>query len=168
MNYGLLPTIPKLHLEYFKADGLVGDKVIYLWDPNSGGSTTNKLIKDFIYCKHFIHPRNDMAFFAEDNNMDDINFKDLGNKLFGEPEDYVLLEIESDGVSLMDKSYLHAQFSDDSEFSTSCVMNPKYEHDDKLLYISDDIILPKKIKLVKEISTRFYKNQTIGVSYKRI
>ena len=47
-------------------------------------------------------------------------------------------------------------------------MNSKYEHNDKLLFISHDVILPKKIKLVNEISTRFYKNQTIGVGYKGV
>jgi hypothetical protein len=170
LKHGLLPSKIKLdhHLHKFQDDGLVGEKAIYLWDPDLSGGTTDKYIKDFIYCKHFIHPRNDLLYEWEITpNMPDINFKDMGNKLFGKAEDYILLEIDSTNIELLDDNYLHEQSSDGDEFHTCVAMNPLYEHDDKTLWIGTKPINKNNFKIVNELSTRLYKNGTIGVSYKK-
>ena len=169
LKFGLLPSKIKLdhHLEAFQNDGLEGDKAIYMWDPNLSAGTTDKYIKDFIYCKHFIHPRNDLFDLNECLYLPYTNFKKMGNKLFGQDEDYVLLEIESDNIKLLDDYCFHAQYSDGDEFSTTTAMNSIYEHDDKALWIGTNSIHKNNFKIVNELSTRLYKNGTIGVSYKK-
>lgn len=169
LKYGLIPSKVKLshHLERFNNDGLNGDKATYLWDPNQGGET-DKMIKDFIYCKHFTHPRNNLIDYTEALGLDDVDFKKMGSKLFGEEEDYVLLEINADNLTLLDDEYIHEQSSDGDNWSTNVCMNPKYEHNDKILRIGFDIIIRDNIKIINEISTRFYKDNTIGISYKKI
>jgi hypothetical protein len=168
LKYGLMPSKVNLehHLEAFQLDGLVGDKANYLWDPNQSGDT-DKMIQDFIYCKHFIHPRNELAIRHELLDLPDIDFEKMGSKLFGNAEDYVLLEIDTKTIDLLCSEYVHEQSSDGNKWSTCTVMNSKYEHNDKVLHITNDIIRGSEIKLINEISTRFHKDDTIGVTYKR-
>ena len=169
LKLGLLPQKVKneSHLYQFQHDGLADDKVVYMWDPDTSGSSTDKLIKDFIYCKHFIHPRNNMFDEAEVLGLPDIDFSKLGNKLFGEPEDYILLEIDSKGIDLLNDGYCHGQWVETDDFSTSVAMKSIYEHYDKMLQIATENINKKSFKIINEISTRFYKDNTIGVSYKK-
>jgi len=168
IKYGLLPSKVKLpqHLDTFNEDGLIGDGVVYLWDPNKTPNT-DKIIKDFIYCRHFLHPRNLLCEFSDLHNLPWPNFKELGTKLFGEEEDYILLEVNLNDKQLLKNEYIHEQFSDGCETTSSFLMNSKYEHDNKVLRISNDVIPSRKIKIVNEVSTRFYKNGVIGITYKK-
>lgn len=163
LKYGLRPSIIKneTHLWTFNDDGLVGNKAIYFWDPDKTGRT-DKMVKDFIYCKHFIHPRNKIFDESEDTN-----FMELGDKLYGEAEDWLLLEIDAEPEILLEREYIHAQTTEGGEYSTAICMKPIYEHDDKILRIGLDIINKNRFRVVNEISTRLYTNNTIGVSYKR-
>ena len=184
MKNGLLPSKVKLesHVEAFQDAGLEGDKCVYLWEPDKS-CCTNKVIEDFIYCKHFIHPRNQM--FDDRMKLNDelwdkgliedwddfdkyIDFTKLGSKLYGDEEDFVLFEIDSKYIDLLDSEYYHTQGPDDGKTSTTNIMNPKYAHDDKVLQISKDKIDSKHLKLIAEVSTRIYKNDTIGTTYKKL
>ena len=59
LKNGLLPSKISLesHLWTFQGSGLVGDKCVYTWDSEKGQST-DKYIRDMIYCKLFIHYQN--------------------------------------------------------------------------------------------------------------
>lgn len=164
---GLIPTKIKhnKHLDTFQEDGLKNDKCIYMWTPYKEQST-DKLIKDFIYCKNFIHPRNDI--YNDDYYGKWTDYTKMSNKLYGDDEDYLLLEIDRNDVDIFHHTYYHAQLSSTNKYCTTFMMNTKYEHDDKFIVIGTHTIKWKYINVVAEISSRIYKNNTIGVSYKKI
>lgn len=165
-KHGLIPQKVKLehHLETFQKDGLKNDKCIYLWDPNENISTY-KIIEDFIYCKNFIHPRNDIISLME-NNWTNIDFSKLGKKLFGDDENYILMEIKQ--YNILPYTYYHYQNSGGDKYESCLQMDTKYEHSDKPLKIATNNINWKYIKPIAEISSRIYKNNTIGITYKTI
>jgi hypothetical protein len=184
---GLLPSKISLenHYELFKDYGLKESKCVYTWDPNKGQST-DKYVKDMIYCKHFIHPRNDLAQNNEDtmNKLWELNkvecwddeknwldFSKFGRELYGESDVYDLYEIDIDEKNplLLQNpiDWVHGQMRDDSKFSSCHLMNDKYAHDDKVLKISGGTIPPEMLKLVTSVKSRLYKNNRIGVTYSK-
>lgn len=184
MKYGLLPTKVKLehHLDAFNEDGLHGEKCIYTWDPDTS-CNTDKVIRDFIYCKLFIHPRNQIADDNEKENErryydepdfewgDDKNWFDfttLGSKLYGEDEHYTLLRLNSDDMEIIPHSYGHIQASDGDKNNSCVCMDKQYEHDDKMLYIGKSLITPDKLEIIGGVQSRVYKNDTIGINYTKM
>lgn len=182
---GLLPSYIKLehHFNAFKNHGLKDRKCVYTWNPSEGEST-DKYIRDMIYCKLFIHPRNDMQMHREEvmrklfdlgeveeweDNKNWVDFSKIGTKLFGESDTYDLYEIDvtEDDSILLDTSFQHAQTSDNDKFASCHMMKEKYEHNDKVLFISKEIISPDKLKIVTSVKTRLYKNDTFGMSYSK-
>lgn len=182
---GLIPSKISLehHYESFKEYGLKESKCIYTWDPSMGQST-DKYIRDMIYCKLFIHPRNAMVQHREDvmnklwdldkvNDWEDnknwVDFTKHGTKLFGKSGSYDLYEIDidEDDPLLLSSSFVHAQNNDDDKYSSCHMLNEKYAHDDKIMHIIKDIIPVSKLKIVSTVKTRLYKNDTIGMSYSK-
>lgn len=174
LKYGLLPTFidNSAHWENFQKD-LENRKCVYLWDAETYNNA--KYLKDMIYTKLYIHPRNKVFGIRYDeiikenrNNWDDddryINFKDFGDKLYGEDSKYVYLEIESSGVDYLGH-WLHAQTSGEDKTGTTVNMDDKYAHEDKKLYISPGIIRPDNIKIAGHINTRIYKSNKIGFTF---
>lgn len=180
LKNGLLPSKISLepHLEGFKNNGLVGDKCVYTWDSEQGQST-DKYIRDMIYCKLFIHPRN--AWGEEYyNNYEKINgismydvkeldYRQFGTKLYGKTDTYDLFEIDIDPSNplLLQTSFIHAQIREDSPYNSCVLLNEKYAHEDKVLRISGGTIPPDMLKLVTSVKTRLYKNDTIGIGYSK-
>jgi len=187
LKNGLLPSKISLdqHKLIFQDNGLIGDKCVYTWDADKGQST-DKYIRDMIYCKLFIHPRNKMSrerdklnrdLYLEgkigDNEWDDndiwIDFEKLGTKLYGESSIYDLFEIDIDEEDplLLQTDWHHGQMKCDDKTSTTFMMNDDYAHDDKVLHIGNSIIPPEKLKLVTSIKSRIYRNDTIGLTYSK-
>ncbi len=182
---GLLPSKISLenHLWAFQNSGLVGDKCVYTWDSEQGQST-DKYIRDMIYCKLFIHPRNDMGleFYRNydkinglrsseriSNDADKLDYTQFGTKLYGNTDVYDLFEIDIDEKHplLLQNRWVHGQLKDDSPYDSCHMLNEKYEHNDKVLFISGGTIPPDMLKLVTSIKTRLYKDDTIGISYSK-
>ena len=184
LEKGLLPSKISLepHLHVFQGRGLEGDKCVYTWDSERGQST-DKYIRDMIYCKLFIHPRN---FWGQEyydnyekiNNIssglvkkeDKFDYRQFGTKLYGDGGSFDLFEIDIDAkdpLLLQGPDLLHGQLKDDNPYASCFMLNEKYAHDDKVLLISGGTIPPDMLKLVTTVKTRKYKNDTIGISYSK-
>jgi len=187
LEHGLLPSKISLetHKDVFHSNGLIGDKCVYTWDSDCGQST-DKYVRDMIYCKLFIHPRNKIcdeneilnkslyqegkiSHWEDSDNWFD--FETIGTKLYGSSDIYDLYEIDIDEKDdlLLQNKWVHGQasYEEDGCNSTTYMMNNKYGHDDKILYIANDIIIPVKLKLVTSVKTRLYKNDTFDLSYSK-
>lgn len=184
-KFGIKPSFIKNegHYKCFKRQGVKNRQCIYTWDPTMGQST-DKYVKDMIYCKLFIHPRNDIfdkhhkiieklwnngeiEDWDDENNW--IDFSTYGTKLFGNDRQFDLYEIniDEDNPTLIENWYLHAQNSFNNKLSTTYMMNDKYSHDDKVLRIIKDSIAPDNFKIINTIKTRVYKDDTIGISFSK-
>lgn len=160
------------HLDEFRSLGLVGDKVVYTWSPDYGQSTS-KYIVDMIYCKQFIHPRNDLfdRRYAKtkrlwldgkvsdwDDDANWVDFSKLDRKILGGDQAYDLYEIEVNEEDYF-ADYVHHQHSDQFKFSTTFGMDDRYAHDDKRIFLFDRDITPREIKLVSEVSSQIFNNK---------
>lgn len=166
IKYGIQPTYIKniSHWEFFKDNEYLNNrKCVYLWDAETYNNT--KFVKDMIYCKLFIHPRNDLFDIKEKENCNNwINFKKLGNHIYGNDEKYILFEIDSLNINYFG-NWIHVQEPGDNEYSTTAIIDDRYSHDNKNMYITPNVINFKNIKIVEYINTRIYKNNQIGFSF---
>jgi hypothetical protein len=163
LKYGLLPfkILNENHYEDFKKYGLIENKCIYTWD--SEHYNNSKFIKDFIYCKFFIHPRNKL-YSCVDHEID---FSKYGKRLYNFFPSFVLLEIdyENNKNVFLDKTWIHVQEPDDSEFHTLHYMDEKYSHDNKTIYIAKHKI--NNVKPIEEIFVRIYKHDNLGFTFRK-
>jgi len=159
LKYGILPTYVDLdhHWETFKNHNLSKRKCIYTWD----GETykNSKFIKDMIYCKLFIHPRN--RFYSYTDNS--LNFYDYGQKIIGKDSSFLLLKINSDNWF---GNWYHIQEPGGENSCTTVIMDEKYSHDDKELYIFKEKII--EFEIIEKINVRVYKNNTLGFSFSKV
>jgi hypothetical protein len=158
LKHGILPSYinNETHWELFKEYGLKNRRCVYTWNGETYNNT--KYIKDMIYTKLFIHPRNKLY-----NYMDDyLNFKDYGQQIFGEDTTYFLLKINHDNWL---GNWLHEQYPGDEKFYTTVVMDDKYAHNDKEIYVSSTKI--NTVKVVEKINVRIYKNNTLGFTFSK-
>lgn len=186
LTNGILPSYIKLdaHYECFKNFGLEDRKCVYTWNPDVGQST-EKYVRDMIYCKLFIHPRNEICDREDVRNQklwdegkimdwdDDkhwTDFSKLGKKLFGSDDVYDLYEIDIEETHplLLDGWFTHGQEKSDWKRGSCHLLDDYYAHDDKTLYISKDIITPDKLKIVESVNARVYANNTLGITHKKI
>ena len=178
LKYGLLPSYIQSdhHWKMFKKRGLKERKCVYMW--NAETYKNEKYLMDMIYCKMYIHPRNKIfdirynQILKENyNNWNDsnlyINFKKFGDKLYGDDGRYVVLEIDSSKIDYIG-DWIHSQEPNEDSLSTTVVMDDKYAHEDKKVYISDAVVNIKNIKIVEGINVRVYDNKKLGFSFKKI
>ena len=162
MAFGIKPTWVKnqAHFDAFsRIEGRDINYASYFWNPDTTLSSVDKIIRDFIYCKYFIHPRNEI--FDENEYID---FSKMGDDLIGNSERFTLLEINaSEDIGLMDTEFYHTQSSGDNKWSTTCMLNDRYAHDDKVLHIGLKTIKPEVIKIKQEFNPILFKDNTIGL-----
>lgn len=178
---GILPSKISLesHLWAFQDAGLNGDECVYTWDSEQGQST-DKYIRDMIYCKLFIHPRNnfglehyeklkEQGIHSFNTNEQKLDYRQFGTQLYGDVSVFDLyeIEIEEDNEMLLRREFIHGQLRDESPYDSCHMLNEKYSHNDKVLRISGSTIPPDMLKLVTSIKTRKYKDDTIGISYSK-
>lgn len=152
---GIIPSAVKLphHLDYFTRTGIIsGDKAIYTW---LDSEQNEKFMKDMVYCKVWIHPRNDLVDSVYNENLD---FSKIGvepgiqeDKLF----DVFLINKEDRWFDA-----LHGQFPSDNPYNSCYNMDEKYAHDDKELYIFDEPI--KVSKMIGQVAY-YYDNGKINI-----
>ena len=162
---GLLPSKISLshHLSAFQIDGLEGDKCIYTWNANT--YENGRFIRDMIYCKMYIHPRND-AFINDWETM--IDYSKYGKRLYECVNHFTLLELDYDESNTLPYSYFHVQEPSYKTWDTCGYMDEKYAHDDKLMHIMKRKIPFKKIRQIEHVSVRRYKHDTLGFSFRKI
>ena len=161
LKHGILPSYVNMehHWETFKEHGLINRECIYTLQ----GETYNnsKFIRDMVYTKFFIHPRNHY-YDTIDHEYD---FRQWGGKIFGEDETFLLLRIKNLDPKFGD--WTHVQEPHDDEFGTTVTMDDKFAHDDKLLSISESVIKPNEFDIVEEIRVRTYKDNQLGFSHSK-
>jgi len=172
---GLLPTYIGLdhHWDAFQSD-LMRRSCIYLW--NAETYRNDKFIRDLIYTKMFIHPRNELIRLREvelEKGGFDIydgdlyqDFKKLGGALVGDSTSYSVLEIDSMDADLYG-AWLHTQEPHDDKHGTTAIMDDYYAHDDKEIYISGNSINFNNINIVEEVMVRKYKNNKLGFTFRK-
>ena len=175
LKEGIKPSYIKLyhHWSCFNNDGLDQRECVYMWSPVKSKSSTAKLIKDMIYCKLFLHPRNDMIKEEKDGSYSTVDFKEFGGKLFGGEDSYDLYEINIKEASdiLIQKNYMHAQGMDEDDFiymqdktDPGYMMLEEYSHNDKVIYIGKETISPKNIKIISTFKSIISKER-VDVEY---
>ncbi len=172
---GLLPSRIELdnHWEVFQKY-LDHRKCVYLWDAETYNNT--KFIRDMVYTKMFIHPRNEIIkkkeIELEKNGLDIYDeglytdFKKFGSGLIGGDSTYLLLEIDSDDIDL-EGSWQHVQEPHDDKYGSTTIMDDNYAHNDKEIYISGNSINFNNINIVEEVSVRKYKNNKLGFTFRK-
>jgi hypothetical protein len=181
MSHGLIPNKVKnvAHLETFRHDGLVGDRVLYTWSPDSGLGT-DKYAKDMIYCKQFIHPRNDMhtklvdrlrrgwnaghiSDWYDNEFTAQLDMSILGGEIFGGDCVYDLYEIDINEGSEFGR-FIHIQ--DREKCSTTSQLDEEYAHSDKEIFLFDHVIIPSRIRLAHTVNSQVFNNK-IHTTWKR-
>ena len=173
---GLLPSHIDLdsHWDVFQ-NYIEQRRCIYLWDAETYNN--DKFIRDMIYTKMFIHPRNKIfkqrEIEIEKNSLDIyddelyLDFKSFGTDLIGRDSGaYLLLEIDSKDVQL-EGSWQHVQEPHDDKHGTTTIMDDKYAHDNKEIYISGTSINIKNINVVEEVLVRKHKNNELGFTFRK-
>ena len=175
MKNGLLPSFIDLehHWEVFQRY-IPQRQCIYLWSAET--YKNDKFMRDMIYTKMFIHPRNKFLdqkeIELEKNGMDIYDeeiypdFKKFGSELFGGDSSYLLLEIDSEDMDL-EGSWQHVQEPHDYKYGTTTIMDDNYAHNDKEIYISGTSINFNRINVVEEVLVRKYKNNDLGFTFRR-
>lgn len=150
LEKGVVPTKISLqhHAESFLSKGIIANensKVSYFWIDSE---RNEKYIKDMIYCKYWIHPRNYMVDAYYRNNNDLFDFSDLDNHWL--KKDNGLFDIyTADAEDPSNNCILHGQFPSSSKHNSCYRMDEKYSHENKILYITPDII--KDLKIVGSV-----------------
>ena len=126
-----------------------------------------------IYCKQFIHPRNDIfdhkynkllenwrSGLIEDWDAEEnwVDFSKIGPAIFGGDQEYDLYEIDiTDEQEIV--HFTHIQDPSQTKFGTTHLMDDDYAHDDKPIFIFDRDIRPDELKIVTGVSSRIFNNK---------
>lgn len=133
LKIGLLPSKIKLehHLNFFRNKEYISrdtDKILYMWEDSV---QNEKFIKDMIYCKVWIQPRNNL--YDGENSMDPLlNLCPYDSMLY----DVYLIHNSAELSRTDGELHRHVQEPSDDPISTCFGMNGIYAHDDKLLGLS--------------------------------
>jgi len=159
LKYGIVPSYIEndSHWQEFQNYGLKERKCVYTW--NGENYKNSKYIRDMIYCKFFIHPRN--RFYNETNEY--LNFYDYGKRIFASDCSFLLLKINYENWL---GNWIHAQTPGGEKFNTTVIMDDRYAHDDKEVYVAKNKITT--FKIIEKINVRVYKNNTLGFSFCKI
>ncbi len=125
---GIIPTVIKNegHLVSFRNYGVISkeeNKAIYTWEDCD---KNEKFIRDLIYAKIFIHPRNEMEYetdFSKIKTFDTLPYFEM------------LYDVYSIEVPDEDSNFWHSQEPSDNKFFSTYRMEDYYAHNDKHLFI---------------------------------
>ncbi len=172
---GLLPSYINLDGHWDEFQYYLSERgCVYLWDAET--YKNGKYVRDLIYTKMFIHPRNKLIGERENELIElglDVwdeelyfDFKKIGKGLVGDTGRFVMLEIDADDVKLHG-SWQHVQEPHDDKFGSTVMMDDNYAHNDKKIYIVEQPINFKHIKIVEEVQVRKYKNHKLGFTFRK-
>jgi len=165
LKNGLFPTKVNLdhHLESFRENGYLPNdetKILYTWkDCNKN----EKFIRDMIYCKTWLHPRNNLAIGEEEDYIDFRNI-DMNNLYPYKNMIYDVYKIEN--FNPLNSDVCHVQEPDDSIYNTCYEMDDYYSHNDKVLLFSKKI--EKNIKIIGQASLEIIGGKIITKIFKNI
>ena len=159
---GLTPSKIKLpnHLTFFKKKGLCtkDDKMIYTW---SDCFENEKFIRDMVYIKIFGHARNELSINQNDYPPY-IDFSKLGSTPIYK-HNQMIFDIHL--IDTNEEVYfagIHLQTPDDSKTNSLHMMDEKYSHVNKKLYVSKQKL---KTKVIGQ--ALFYYDNSINIKVLR-
>lgn len=148
-KHGLLPSEVKLphHLSFFKEEGLCTEdgKALYTWQSCDKDS---KFIKDMVFCKAYIHPRNDMAYSTD--------FSKLVDKFLG-PHNHMTYDVYEIDVPDQETDLYHVQEPSGSIYNSCYDMPIEFAHNDKWLHIYKTAL--KNLRIVGKAEFEYTKGQ---------
>ena len=142
---GLIPSTIGLdhHLERFREDGYLEEnenKMLYMW---LDSEKNERFIKDMMYCKMWITPRNKL-FNKHLENHEEENYCDFSKVKMQSLYPYTgmiydIYKITSPLTVTDDLNIYHEQESSDVNTSTVYHMDDRYAHNDKILILSKKV-----------------------------
>jgi len=150
LRHGLKPSKVLLehHLKVFHEDKIIkknNNKILYGWVSNN---KNDKFIKDMIFCKTYITPRNKIANMIKNENRLN-NYKKLCKKNLYFTDNMIFDVYRFNVNTHLIQNYIHLQFGDDNDIhNTLCGMPTEFEHDDKPLFITKYGIPSDEINVV--------------------
>lgn len=158
MRFGILPKSITLrhHEERFRDDGLLEEhenKIAYFIQDSD---KNEKFIKDTIYGKVFITPRNKLAY-------NDIDYHQYVGKNLYKFNSMIFNIYLVYNISEAKENYrpLHWQIPGEHKWNSLYKMDERYAHDDKTLAFSK--IPEMNIKLVQQAKFEFTKRRTVEI-----
>lgn len=158
---GLIPSKIPLdhHLEGFREDNLLSNdenKMLYMW---LSSEKDNKFIKDMVYCKAWIEPRNKLW------KLKGYNFINPQTNLYAYDQMiFDIYEISNFSEAKAEYRYLHAQEDYGSKYNSLYQMDDRYTHNDKELVLSKTV--EKNFKIIKQAYMSINKKGKINVKIK--
>lgn len=152
---GIKPTKVKndFHLEYFKKENICtkDGKIIYAWIENE---KKNKFIKDLIYAKVWIHPRNELLDIYERKFNDYIDFRRFHMNPICNYDKMIFDVYEIESVDLYSYND-HIQIRSKDIYGTCHKMHVEYEHEDKELIFYNKPIHRNFFKIIGQAYYEF-------------
>jgi hypothetical protein len=162
LKRGIIPSkiIIDSHLEYFKEDNLLQDeenKIIYFWQDSENNE---KFIKDMVYCKTFISPRNRLI---KKDNKEIVDFSLLLKSNLYKYEKMVFDIYKINKIKECIENYrpFHGQFPEENIYNSLYGMDERYAHNNKILAFSKTP--EKNVKIVGQAEFMFTKNKKYEV-----
>jgi len=152
------------HRDLFVKLGIISqekDKVSYFW---ADSEKNEKYIKDMIYCKNWLHYRDDMCENHINKYNDFLNISTVDDNLYKyENNMFDIYRVKTNDYP-HDKLILHAQFPNSDKFSPNYRFSDKFIHDDKVLLISNK---PKKnLEIIGSVIYEYdWANKTMRFSF---
>jgi len=158
MRFGILPKSITLrhHEERFRQDGLLEEhenKMAYFIQDSD---KNEKFIKDTIYGKVFITPRNKLAH-------DDIDYRTYERKNLYKHNSMIFNIYLVYNIVEAKENYrpYHWQIPGEHCWNSLWQMDERYAHDDKILGLSKTPVM--NIKLVQQAKFEFTKQRTVDI-----
>lgn len=150
LTHGIIPTTVRnrSHLENMRHHGFCtkDDKAIYTWVDSL---KNEKFIRDLIYAVAWIHPRNELTHYWEDNLNDWPDFTKMHRKPIWK-FDQMLFDVYKVEAPERHVHYIHMQEPCDDPGNTICQMHDQYAHDDKDIIIYKETL--SRIRIVGQAS----------------
>jgi hypothetical protein len=163
LKNGIFPSKIKLdhHLDRFREDGLLNEnenKISYFWQDSFHNK---KFFIDMVFCKVWIHPRNDL--FWEDNLNDCFDYSKCTNKLLYKYNKMIfdIYKVNKIKEHILNYRPLHEQICSDDKYSSLYKMPDKFCHDNKILAFSKSV--EKDFKIIGQIKFEFTKNKKYSI-----
>lgn len=164
LKNGLVPSKVKLptHLNGFRNDGLLNydeDNILYMWEYSQ--DRNEKFIKDMVFCKTFLTPRNEIA--VNDKTTEEFDFSKIYNLNLYKSNYQVFDIYEVTKINEINKNYrpYHWQINTKETGITTYNIPTEYAHDDKILVLSKSI--EKNVRIVGQVEFNFTKKRKYDI-----
>lgn len=166
LKNGLIPSKVKLshHLERFKEDNILlknENKILYMFQDSD---KNEKFLKDMVFCKVWIDPRNILSIIYEDDfNNYKLDYNKYVNKLLYKYDRMIFDIYKITNIKEINETYrpYHEQISDKNFYNTLYKMPTEFEHNDKVLVFSKHH--EKSISIIGQLSFEFTKNKRYNI-----